>query len=114
MPSTTACSFGDVVLVPFPFTDQTGQKKRPAVVVSSLAYDRAKPDVILMAVTSQDRPASLGDVEVRAWRDAGLLKPSVIKPVLTTVEKTIVMRRLGRLADRDIEALRRALAVILG
>jgi mRNA interferase MazF len=36
-----AYSFGDVVLVPFPFTDQTGNKKRPAVVVSSAAYSLA-------------------------------------------------------------------------
>jgi mRNA interferase MazF len=31
---TVAYSFGDVVLVPFPFTDQSGTKKRPAVIVS--------------------------------------------------------------------------------
>ncbi len=35
MPLTIAYSFGEVVLVPFPFTDQTGLKKRPAVIVSS-------------------------------------------------------------------------------
>ncbi len=47
--------FGDIVLVPFPFTSQTASKKRPAVVVSSRAYNAAKPDVVLMAVTSQLR-----------------------------------------------------------
>jgi mRNA interferase MazF len=46
-------SFGDVVLVPFPFTDQTGNKKRPAVVVSSAAYNNSRPDSILMAITGQ-------------------------------------------------------------
>ncbi len=35
---TTGYSLGDVILVPFPFTDQTGLKKRPAVVVSSAEY----------------------------------------------------------------------------
>jgi len=44
--------FGDVVLVPFPFTDQTTKKRRPAVVVSSAAYNQKRPDIVLMAVTS--------------------------------------------------------------
>jgi mRNA interferase MazF len=45
MPNTTGCEFGDVVLVPFPFTDQTTTKKRPAVVVSSDVYHRDRADV---------------------------------------------------------------------
>jgi mRNA interferase MazF len=47
--------FGDVVLVPFQFTDQSATKQRPGVVVSSAAYQRARRDLILMAVTSQLR-----------------------------------------------------------
>lgn len=70
------CSFGEVVLVPFPFTDQTNTKKRPAVIVSSDAYNRKRQDVILMAVTSQVRSAEyFGDVTVTQWQQAGLLKP---------------------------------------
>ena len=58
MPNTTACSFGDVVLVPFPFTNQTGSKKRPAVVVSSDVYNGRGRDLIVMAVTRRIvRPA---------------------------------------------------------
>lgn len=45
--------FGDVVLVPFPFTNQTASKQRLAVVVSTKTYNSAKPDVILMPITSQ-------------------------------------------------------------
>ncbi len=48
----TDYSFGDIVLVPFPFTDQSTVKKRPAVIVSSNAYNKKKPDIIIMAVTS--------------------------------------------------------------
>lgn len=51
----TAFEFGDIVLVPFPFTDQSATKQRPAVVVSSSAYHRQRPDLIIMAVTSQQR-----------------------------------------------------------
>ena len=79
--------FGDVIVVPFPFTDQTATKKRPAVVISSEAYQRERPDLILMAITSQLRPApTVGEVAVVHWQAAGLLKPSVIKPLITTIE----------------------------
>ena len=115
MPTTIGCEFGDVVLVPFPFTDQTTTKKRPAVVVSSDAYHRARRDVILMAVTSQVRPAAgVGEVVVQRWKEAGLLKPSVLKPLLATVEKRLLTRKLGKLEDQDRDALRRSLEAILG
>jgi len=50
---TTSYRFGEVVLVPFPFTDQTGMKKRPAIVVSTAAYQARRQDLIIMAVTSR-------------------------------------------------------------
>jgi mRNA interferase MazF len=109
MPPTTAYDFGDLVLVPFPFTDQTGAKKRPAVVVSSVAYNTARRDVVLMAVTSQVRAASnIGEAAVSDWQKAGLLKASVIKPVLTSVENGLILRTLGRLrAERPEQAAQR-------
>jgi hypothetical protein len=55
-----ALTFGTIVLVPFPFTDQTASKQRPAVVVSTDAYNAARPDTILMAITSQLRASSAG------------------------------------------------------
>lgn len=51
--------FGDILLVPFPFTNQVASKKRPALAASSRAYKIAKPDVILMAVTRNFAPARL-------------------------------------------------------
>ena len=111
----TGCEFGDLVLVPFPFTDQTTAKKRPAVIVSSSDYHRDRPDVIVMAVTSQPPSGSrLGEVVVAHWREAGLLKPSVIKPVPATMERGLIIRKLGRLADEELELLRGALRVVLG
>jgi mRNA interferase MazF len=107
--------FGDVVLVPFPFTSQTASKKRPAVVVSGRAYNTAKPDVVVMAVTSQLRASAiLGEVFVKNWKAAGLLKPSTIKLVFATLEQSLVIRRLGTLASVDQEALRQAIAQTLG
>ena len=115
MPPTTRYSYGDIVLVPFPFTDQSGLKKRPAVIVSSAAYNAAQRDLIIMAVTSQLRPSgALGEAPVADWQGAGLIKPSAVKPVITTIEQTLVIRRLGRLTTADQQALRDAIAKIVG
>ncbi len=107
--------FGDLVLVPFPFTSQAASKRRPAVVVSSAAYAIARPDVVLMAVTSQVRPSpALGEAWLSDWAASGLLKPSVVKPVLATLEQRLVIRTLGQLMAADLQRLRTALASILG
>lgn len=111
----TSFEFGDVVLVAFPFTDQTTRKQRPAVVVSSAAYHRSRPDLILLAVTSQLRPSSsVGEAAILGWREAGLLKPSVLKPIVTPVDQRLIRGRLGHLVAADLTILRRVLGEIIG
>lgn len=115
MPTTTTCNFGDVVLVRFPFTDQIGHKQRPAAVVSNTAYQRNRPDVILLAITSQLRPQlGFGEAPVADWQSAGLLKPSVFKPILFTAEQSLLRKTLGTLISSDQQTLREVLQRILG
>jgi mRNA interferase MazF len=99
----------------FHFTSQIASKKRPAVVVSNRSYNTARPDVVIMAITSQLRPATTpGDVLIGQWQATGLLKPSAIKPVFATVEQSLIVRRLGTLGQQDQAALRASMAAILG
>jgi mRNA interferase MazF len=110
-----ALSFGAIVLVRFPFTSQAASKQRPAVIVSSRAYNLERPDLIMMPVTSQLRPTpAVGEVWLRQWQAAGLIKPSAVKPVIATLELGLVIRRLGALAAEDQEALRLAIGQIIG
>jgi mRNA interferase MazF len=70
-------SFGDVVLVPFPFTDQSGTKKRPAAVISGSGYNASRRDIVIMAVTSQvQQPPGDGEALVADWQAAGLISPT--------------------------------------
>lgn len=110
-------SFGDLVLVLFPFTNQTASKKRPAVVISSEQYNVERPDIIIMAVSSRIEPESkvaVAEAAVKNWQAAGLLKPSVMKSVLATIEKGLVLKKLGRLEKEDRQALHGILQKIIG
>jgi mRNA interferase MazF len=114
MAATSRFSFGDVVLVPFPFTDQSGSKQRPAVVVSSSGYNANRRDIVIMAITSRVRqPLSFGEAMVADWQAAGLIKASVLKPVFTTIEQGLVIRTMGALSAADAKMLREVLGDVI-
>jgi mRNA interferase MazF len=63
--------FGEVVRTPFPFTSQTASKRRPAVIISNQTYNGNRPDIVVMAITSQFRPVlSQNDIWVSEWKAA--------------------------------------------
>lgn len=96
MPSTTSFQAGDLVLVDFPFTAGLS-KVRPALVI----LDTGDSDVLLARVTTQPY-ASVYDVPLTAWQQAGLLAPSVVRlHKLATIAKSRVQRRLGSLDATD-------------
>ena len=96
---------GDVLLVPYPFTDQSGSKQRPSVVLSGDVYNQAHPDVILAAITSQIRHTA-DEVNLVGWQGAGLLKPSVVKPIPSSLDVRLVRRKLGTLSGSDLARVR--------
>jgi len=115
MHATTTCEFGEIILVGFPFTNLQSSKKRPAVVISSKAYNRQRDDVILLAITSQLHPSmGFGDCRIEDWKSAGLLKESVFKPLIATIDKSRLMGRLGRLASQDLWKMTNLLQSVLG
>jgi mRNA interferase MazF len=68
-----------------------------------------------MAITGRMSSYSrTGEVIVSDWKGAGLLKASTIKPILTTIEKSLIIRALGKLKQEDLLTLKAALTVILG
>lgn len=97
---------GDVVLVSMDFTDRSGSKLRPAVVVSGEQYNRTTPDVLIASVTGNlGAVPHPGDHRISEWKSAGLLKPSLAQAKLATVETSIIWRKLGKLESADIIAL---------
>jgi mRNA interferase MazF len=92
----------DILLVPFPFSDLSATKVRPAIVVSSPVYHAAEPDLILAAITSNVVAATNPmDYVLQDWQAAGLCYPSALKPVLFTLDPSRVIHRVGRLTVAD-------------
>lgn len=68
-----------------------------------------------MAITSQvANSPSFGEMEIASFKSAGLLKPSVIKPVITTIEKSLIIRKLGQLNNFDCQNLVQLIQSIIG
>jgi mRNA interferase MazF len=109
----TSYDRGDVVLVSFVFSDQSGTKLRPAVIVSSRSYNRARQEVIVAAITSNVSHPLIGDHMVEDWKEAGLLFPSMVSGVVRTIKRTMIGRQIGTLTKRDLDAVDQELRRIL-
>ncbi len=108
---------GDIVLVPFPFTDLSATKRRPAVV---LWADPARVDFLLAFISSQRiRASEVGAVALLPTHPefslAGLAAPSTIRTTkLVTLSGALLRRWLGRLGPLLTADLDRALVAALG
>ena len=99
----TSCKRWEIILVPFPFTDLTSFKRRPALVVSPDSYNADK-DVVIAYVTSQMiAPPKIGDYKIQEWKAAGLPKPSMVRMKFATIDRTIVIKTVGELETVDRE-----------
>jgi mRNA interferase MazF len=108
-----AYSRGDVVLINFVFSDESGVKLRPAVVVSSIEYNQGRKETIILAVTSQINRLLIGDHLINNWREAGLLFPSVATGIIRTVKQDLVNRKLGNISAIDMRVIDSKLQAIL-
>ncbi|MGA9399163.1 MAG: type II toxin-antitoxin system PemK/MazF family toxin [Anaerolineaceae bacterium] len=92
---------GDIVLVPYPFSDNLGVKKRPAVVISANWYNVNNSDCILAAITSSiQMPLNRDSIHIKASEIAqtGLIQESIIRTSkIFTIENHIIIKPIGKL-----------------
>ncbi len=105
----------DIVLIPFPFTNLTIAKKRPALIISPSEFNRDLEAVIIMFITSNiSAYGRTGDYKIKEWEKAGFPKPSMARMKLATVDKKIIIKKFGHLEDRDITAIQEKLIGFFG
>lgn len=100
---------GDIVLIPFPFTDLLGNKNRPAVILMN-----SEVDVTVCFITTQLKWQGEFDISVQPSNFNGLKKTSLIRlNKIATIDKDLIIGRLGSLDEPNIKLLNLNLIKIL-
>lgn len=89
-------SKNEVVLVHYPFSNLSGSKVRPAIVVNT---PHVSQDVIVIPLTSKTSPLLAGEFVLADWSKAGLNVSSAVKRGFYTVQQNLVAKSIGKLSD---------------
>ena len=109
----TSFSRGDVVLVKFVFADEKGVKQRPGLIVSTDKYQHGRRETILAAITSNIGRLLVGDHKIKAWRESGLLYPSIVTGIVRTIKHDMIASKMGELPPSELHAVEDKLREIL-
>ena len=109
----TSCSRGDVVLVKLVFADEKGAKQLPGLILSTDSYHEGRREAILAAITSNIGRLLVGDCTISAWREAGLLYPSIVTGIVRTIKHDMIASRMGALPASEMRAAEDSLRAIL-
>ena len=96
----------DIVVVKFPFSDKMTYKARPAVVISNRFFHRnSRNTLFVLAISSKVSTKLAFEPEILNWRECGLLKPSILKSAIATIDNDTVIQKIGTLTKIDREHL---------
>lgn len=96
----------EVVLVRYPFSDLSGAKVRPAVIINGGHSSR---DLLIVPLTSRVTGLLAGEFVLTEWRQAGLNVATAVKRGIYTVQETLVSKKVGRLSANDTQTLENSL-----
>jgi mRNA interferase MazF len=104
-----------VVRVPFPFTDQTASKNRPALILSDAnSFNRLAGHSVMAMITSTGSVPWPLDCPLEDLTMAGLPAPSKVRFKLFTLDHRLVRGELGRLGAVDEQRVHRAFTQMFG
>jgi len=106
------CDRWDVVVVPFPFTERAGTKRRPALVLSAKAFN-ANGHTLLTMITTKVHPPWPGDTVIEDLLSAGLRTSCIIRLKAFTLDNRLILRRIGHLSVTDSTRVTTALRAYL-
>jgi mRNA interferase MazF len=103
---------GTVILTPFPFTDLSDEKVRPAVIVSKGLIGG---EVVVAFVTSKTKVSNTHAVSISPSSSNGFrLASAVVSSKIATISKKIILGELGNLSEKDKKEVLKSIKVVLG
>lgn len=107
-------SSGDIVRVPFPYTDRSTRQRRPALVISQGGVGRGRSLLWVLMVTAAENSGWPGDVVIPEPHDrTGLPIPSIVRVEKIASVAASQVDRVGSLSDQTLAAVRRRVDGIL-
>lgn len=106
------CNRYDVVVVPFPFTDKSITKKRPALVLSNSDFNRSNHTILAM-ITTKGYPPWPGDSNISDYKIAGLNIPCLVRFKLFTLDNRLILKKIGHLSQHDSDQIKETLHAYL-
>jgi len=109
MASGTPFEQGEILIVPFPFSDLSGTKQRPVLVISKLSYNKKAEDIITCGITSNLKDSGFSIlIENKDLERGQIPKPSRIKvDKLFTLEKSIVKKRIAKINAKIMDNVKK-------
>ena len=104
----------DIIRVPFPYSDVSVTKIRPALVVSDAAlFNGPSEHVVAVMITSAERSSFPLDIHLKHYQTAGLLKPCLVRMKFFTAAKSMVLGVVGSLHPDDRQTVAHGLRTVL-
>jgi mRNA interferase MazF len=104
---------GDVVRVPFPYTDRNTRQNRPALVISGGQVGEGGALLWVAMITSTENRQWAGDVVIDDHGAAGLPAPSMVRPVKVATIEAAQASQLGRVDEATLGRVMEAVRQIL-
>ena len=95
----------DIVVVPFPFSDKSSMRKRPALTLSSKKHQRESMSITLMMITTAKNSEWKSDYPISQLKPTGLTADSIVRQKIFSIDLTLAQRKIGKLHKADREEL---------
>ena len=115
MKSGTMSNQGEIVIIPFPFTDFSSIKQRPALVISNNQYNARKEDIIVCGITSNPKNNAYSvDVTNSKLESGTILVPSKIKAdKIYTIKQELIRKQIGKLNEVTFISVKKEVANLI-